>query len=68
MICPRCTNERDRPGQRLCRACHARTMKEHRRRVKQTASRDFGFISHETDRDEIATIAAAVSALEGGVA
>jgi RecJ-like exonuclease len=29
-LCSRCSQERDRPGQRYCRACHAKYMRETR--------------------------------------
>ena len=68
MICSRCHEDHNRTGQRLCAACHAKSMRDYRRRVKQRGVRDFGFISHETDSDEIDVIAAAAASLEGKVA
>lgn len=33
--CSRCGNKLDREGQRWCKSCHAKNMKEHRKKKKQ---------------------------------
>lgn len=66
MICSRCHQQHNRTGQRYCSACHAEAQRAHRRRVKQAASPDFGFIPRETESDEEDVyLACAVSSLEG---
>lgn len=69
MICSRCHQQHNRTGQRYCSACHAAAQRTHRRRVKQAASPDFGFIPRETTRDdEFDYLADAVASLEGRAA
>lgn len=64
MICSRCHENHERAGQRLCSMCHAKSMRDYRRRVKQRGGRDFGFVSREIDSDEIDAIATAAASLD----
>ncbi len=69
MNCSRCHQQHNRSGQRYCSACHAAAQRAHRRRVKQAASPDFGFIPRETmPDDEDAYLICAVASLDGRAA